>query len=131
MQASIEHDIPCSSLAVDSAIRLGSAGLLWGWCIGGYDANKLGLNGVARVPHLAQSVGRFGFQWALVAAIFSSTRCGMQRYRRTNDWVNAFVGGAAAGLAIGAGTRNWKQVAGVTGFLGIIYHHMDSNENFR
>ncbi|KAF8392583.1 hypothetical protein HHK36_022928 [Tetracentron sinense] len=44
----IEDEFPCSSLAVDSIIRVGTAGLIWGLCIGPYDAHKRGLTGIAR-----------------------------------------------------------------------------------
>ncbi|XP_069154981.1 outer envelope pore protein 16-4, chloroplastic isoform X2 [Solanum lycopersicum] len=86
MEVDIADDIPCSSIAVDSVIRMGTAGLIWGSCSGPYDANKLGLSGINRASFIAKSVGRLGFQWGLFAAIFSSTRCGFQRYRRRNDW---------------------------------------------
>uniref|UniRef100_M1C819 Protein translocase n=2 Tax=Solanum TaxID=4107 RepID=M1C819_SOLTU len=58
----------------------------------------------------------------MFAAIFSSTRCGFQRYRRRNDWVNVLTAGVVAGAAFGAGTRNWKQVAGATGLVCLLCH---------
>ncbi|XP_060178410.1 outer envelope pore protein 16-4, chloroplastic isoform X2 [Lycium barbarum] len=87
MEVDIADDVPCSSIAVDSVIRMGTAGLIWGSCTGPYDADKLGLAGIHRASFIAKSVGRFGFQWGMFAAIFSSTRCGLQRYRRRNDWL--------------------------------------------
>lgn len=122
MEVDIADDIPCSSIAVDSVIRMGTAGLIWGSCSGPYDANKLGLSGINRASFIAKSVGRLGFQWGLFAAIFSSTRCGFQRYRRRNDWVNVLTAGVVAGAAFGAGTRNWKQVAGATGLVCLLCH---------
>uniref|UniRef100_M1C818 Protein translocase n=1 Tax=Solanum tuberosum TaxID=4113 RepID=M1C818_SOLTU len=123
MEVDIADDVPCSSIAVDSVIRMGTviyssyssslyeiqlflnllllqAGLIWGSCSGPYDASKLGM----------------------FAAIFSSTRCGFQRYRRRNDWVNVLTAGVVAGAAFGAGTRNWKQVAGATGLVCLLCH---------
>ncbi|XP_055832065.1 outer envelope pore protein 16-4, chloroplastic isoform X2 [Solanum dulcamara] len=100
MEVDIADNVPCSSIAVDSVIRMGTAGLIWGSCSGPYDANKLGM----------------------FAAIFSSTRCGLQRYRRRNDWVNVLTAGVVAGAAFGAGTRNWKQVAGATGLVCLLCH---------
>ncbi|XP_059659559.1 outer envelope pore protein 16-4, chloroplastic [Cornus florida] len=108
---------PCSSLAVDSVLRVGTAGIIWGLCSGPYDANKIGLTGIARASFVAKSVGKFGFQCGLFAGIFSFTRCGIQSYRKKNDWVNALIAGAVAGAAAGAGTRSWKQVAGMAGLV--------------
>nr|GEX64879.1 outer envelope pore protein 16-4, chloroplastic [Tanacetum cinerariifolium] len=71
-----------------------------------------GLTGIDRASFVAKTVGKYGFQCGLFAGIFSFTRCGIGRYRKKNDWVNALVAGGVAGAAIGAGTRNWKQVAG-------------------
>ncbi|KAL3531471.1 hypothetical protein ACH5RR_010793 [Cinchona calisaya] len=122
--------VPCSSMAVDAVLRIGTAGLIWGCCTGSHEATKLGLYGTARASFLAKSVGRFGIQWGLFAAIFSFTRCGIQRYRRQTDWANALVGGAVAGAAIGAGTRNWKQVAGVSGLVCALYHAADDAKSF-
>ncbi|XP_022001958.1 outer envelope pore protein 16-4, chloroplastic isoform X2 [Helianthus annuus] len=89
------HDVPCSSIAVESIISVGTGGLIWGLCSGSYDAKQKGL----------------------FAGIFSFTRCGIRRYRKKSDWVNALVAGGVAGAAIGAGTRNWRQVAVMTAFL--------------
>lgn len=122
-------NVPCSSLAVDAVLRIGTAGAIWGSCNGSYEANKLGLSGIARASFLAKSIGRFGFQWGLFAAIFSFTSCGIQRYRRQDDWVNPLIGGAVGGAAIGAGTRNWKQVAGVTGLVCALYHAADDTKS--
>ncbi|CAK9175329.1 unnamed protein product [Ilex paraguariensis] len=117
MEGQFIDDTPCSSIAIESILRGGTAGLLWGLCAGPYEANKSGLTGFARASFVAKSVGQFGFQCGLFAGIFSITRCGLQRYRRKNDWlqVNALVAGAVAGAAVGVGTRNWKQAAGMAG----------------
>ncbi|KAL7003183.1 hypothetical protein U1Q18_004341 [Sarracenia purpurea var. burkii] len=115
MEGEIGGNVPCSSLAVDSIIRIGMAGVIWGFCVGPHDANKLGLRGIARGSFAAKSAGKFGFQCALFAGVFSVTRCGIQRYRNRNDWMNALIAGAVAGAAVGAGTRSWKQVAGMAG----------------
>ncbi|KAA8543091.1 hypothetical protein F0562_021414 [Nyssa sinensis] len=117
MEGKIAGDVPCSSLAVDSILRVGTAGLIWGLCTGPYDANKIGLTGIGRASFVAKSVGKFGFQCGLFGGIFSFTRCGIQRYRKQNDWVNALIAGAVAGAAVGAGTRSWKQVAGMAGLV--------------
>ncbi|OIT02909.1 PREDICTED: outer envelope pore protein 16-4, chloroplastic-like [Nicotiana attenuata] len=63
MEVDIPADVPCSSTAVNSIIRMGTAGLIWGSCSGPYEANKLGLAGINRASFIAKSVGRFGFQW--------------------------------------------------------------------
>lgn len=59
----------------------------------------------------------FYYCTGLVAGVFSSTRCGIQRYRKQNDWVNALIAGAVTGAAIAAGTRRWTQVIGVAGIV--------------
>nr|XP_023894642.1 outer envelope pore protein 16-4, chloroplastic-like [Quercus suber] len=88
MEDEINGAVPCSSLAVDSILRVGTAGAIWGLCMGPYDARKQGLSGVARASFVAKAVGKFGFQYGLVAGIYMITRCGIQRYRRQNDWVS-------------------------------------------
>ncbi|KAF3629988.1 putative universal stress protein YxiE-like [Capsicum annuum] len=99
MAVDIAGEVPCSSIAVDSVIRMSTA----------------------------KSVARFGVQWGMFAAIFSSTQCGLQRYRRRNDWVNVLTAGVVAGAAFGAGTRNWKQVAGATGLVCLLCHVADDS----
>ncbi|KAI7990534.1 hypothetical protein LOK49_LG12G01104 [Camellia lanceoleosa] len=113
-------EVPCSSLAVDSILRIGTAGVIWGLCIGPYDAHKLGLTGITRASFVAKSAGKFGFQCGLFAGMFSITRCGVQRYRKKNDWVNALIAGAVAGAAVSAGSRSWKQVAGMAGLISAV-----------
>ncbi|GKC06199.1 outer envelope pore protein 16-4, chloroplastic [Tanacetum coccineum] len=117
MDAQWYNDVPCSSIAVESIISVGTGGLIWGSCAGNYDAKHKGLTGIDRASFVAKTVGKYGFQCGLFAGIFSFTRCGVSRYRKKNDWVNALVAGGVAGAAIGAGTRNWKQVAVMTAFL--------------
>ncbi|KAJ7972969.1 outer envelope pore protein 16-4, chloroplastic [Quillaja saponaria] len=117
MEEDLDGVVPCSSLAVDSIIRVGTAGAIWGLCMGPYDARKQGLTGIARASFVANSVGKFGFQCGLVAGIFTSTRCGIRKYRRQNDWVNGLIAGAVAGASIAARTRSWKQVIGMAGVV--------------
>ncbi|GAB4841130.1 hypothetical protein Ancab_021874 [Ancistrocladus abbreviatus] len=116
----IETDIPCSSLAVDSVIRVGTAGAIWGLCSGPYDATKLGLTGLARASSVAKSVGKFGVQCGFYAGVFSSARCVVQRLRGRNDWVNASIAGAVAGAAVAVRTRSWKQVIGMAALLSTV-----------
>uniref|UniRef100_A0A7N0UGZ0 Uncharacterized protein n=1 Tax=Kalanchoe fedtschenkoi TaxID=63787 RepID=A0A7N0UGZ0_KALFE len=85
------HDVPCSSISVESSIRVGTAGAIWGLCSGPYDATKLGLSGVARATFMVKAVGRIGLQCGLLAGLFSMTRCSVQRYRRRDDWVSYFM----------------------------------------
>ncbi|KAM7527055.1 hypothetical protein LguiB_030465 [Lonicera macranthoides] len=189
----MDEDVPCSSIAVESIIRIGTAGLIWGACAAPYDANRKGLIGLARASFVSYGFcPSVIFYWlfqknglveslismpknccndsfvsvrlsaymqqnppgqtvltlvyvlnasmksllifnvfylfvlhafylsislGLFAGIFSYTRCGLQRYRRQNDWMNALVAGAVAGAVIGAGSRNWKQVAGMAGII--------------
>ncbi|XP_020237831.1 outer envelope pore protein 16-4, chloroplastic [Cajanus cajan] len=110
---------PCSSLAVEAIIRVGAAGAIWGLCAGPYDARKQGLTGVAKASFVANSVGSFGFRCGFVAGVFSITRCGVQKYRGRNDWVNGLIGGAVAGGAAAAGTRSLAQVVGMAGLVSV------------
>ncbi|XP_020409338.1 outer envelope pore protein 16-4, chloroplastic isoform X3 [Prunus persica] len=98
--------VPCSSVAVDSILRIGTAGAIWGLCSAPHEARKQGL----------------------VAGICTATHCGLQRYRGKSDWVsealvylernpclgsqfvNGLIAGAVAGGAIAAMTRSWTQV---------------------
>ncbi|XP_068311529.1 outer envelope pore protein 16-4, chloroplastic-like isoform X1 [Pyrus communis] len=102
--------VPCSSVAVDSILRIGTAGAIWGLCSGPHDARKQGLTGAAQAAFVARSAGACGVQYGLVAGICTVTHCGLQRYRGKSDWVNGLVAGAVAGGAIAAMTRSWTQV---------------------
>ncbi|KAM1534433.1 hypothetical protein PS1_008208 [Malus domestica] len=102
--------VPCSSVTVDSILRIGTAGVIWGLCAGPHDARKQGLAGAAQLAFVARSAGTFGVQYGLVAGICTLTHCGLQRYRGKSDWVNGVVAGAVAGGAIAAMTRSWTQV---------------------
>ncbi|KAL1197855.1 Outer envelope pore protein 16-4 [Cardamine amara subsp. amara] len=117
MEEELLSAVPCSSLAVESAIRVATAGGLYGFCTGPRDARKIGLSGVSQASYVAKSVGRFGLQCGLVSGVFTLTHCGLQRYRGKNDWVNALVGGAVAGAAVAIGTRNWTHVVATAGLV--------------
>ncbi|KAK9281740.1 hypothetical protein L1049_004644 [Liquidambar formosana] len=95
MDGEFYGDVPCSSLAVDSILRVGTAGAIWGLCAGPHDARNKGI----------------------LAGVFSVTQCGIQRYRRKKDWVDALIAGAVTGSVIAARTRNWKQVIGMAGLV--------------
>ncbi|KAL8138625.1 hypothetical protein V2J09_004626 [Rumex salicifolius] len=71
----IESDTPCSSLAVEQILRLGTAGALWGLCSAPYDATKLGLTGFARTSSVARSMATFGIQCGFSAGVFSIVCC--------------------------------------------------------
>ncbi|XP_020549827.1 outer envelope pore protein 16-4, chloroplastic isoform X4 [Sesamum indicum] len=107
MEEDFSVSTPCSSIAVDSVLRMSSAGVIWGACFGPFDARRLGI----------------------FAAIFSFTHCGMQRYRRKKDWVNTLAAGVLAGAAFGAGTRNWKQVAGITGLFCTLFQFAQDSKS--
>ncbi|KAI5565185.1 hypothetical protein BDE02_14G107800 [Populus trichocarpa] len=97
MEEELIGAVPCSSLAVDSVLRVGTAGAIWGSCIGPYDARKRGLTGVAQASFVAKTIGKFGFQCGLVAGVFTATCCGIQRYRRQNDWGQLLLLGQEVG----------------------------------
>ncbi|XP_065629999.1 outer envelope pore protein 16-4, chloroplastic isoform X1 [Quercus suber] len=101
MEDEINGAVPCSSLAVDSILRVGTAGAIWGLCMGPYDARKQGLSGVTRASFVAKAVGKFGFQYGLVAGIYMITRCGIQRYRRQNDWAKVAIVPGLVSLIVG------------------------------
>ncbi|CAH9117445.1 unnamed protein product [Cuscuta epithymum] len=131
MEADVAGDFPCSSIAVDSVLRIetlsSQGGLIWGGLTGSRDAGKQGLSTLARLPFIAKSIGHCGFQWGLFAAIFSFTHCGLQRYRRRADLINVVSAGIVAGTVL-CGPRQWKQVAGVTGLVCLLHRaNEDSN----
>ncbi|XP_010519337.1 PREDICTED: outer envelope pore protein 16-4, chloroplastic isoform X1 [Tarenaya hassleriana] len=109
--------VPCSSLAVESAIRVATAGGIFGFCAGPREGRRIGLTGVPQASYVAKYVGRFGFQCGLVGGVFTMTHCGLQRYRGRNDWVNALIAGAVAGGAVAVRTRNLTQVVGTAGLV--------------
>ncbi|KAL0389642.1 UNVERIFIED_CONTAM: Outer envelope pore protein 16-4, chloroplastic [Sesamum calycinum] len=87
------------------------------------------LSGSARASYIAKTVGHCGFSCGIFAAIFTFTHCGMQRYRQKKDWVNTLAAGALAGAAFGAGTRNWKQVAGITGLFCTLFQFAQDSKS--
>ncbi|KAI5399145.1 hypothetical protein KIW84_064505 [Lathyrus oleraceus] len=93
MEEDLDDVVPCTSLAVESILRVGTAGAIWGLCTGPYDARTQGLKGIARAYFVANSVRVFGTQCGLVAGVFSITHCGVKKYRRRNDWAIEFVSG--------------------------------------
>ncbi|WJX13680.1 hypothetical protein P8452_04048 [Trifolium repens] len=119
MEEHLDDVVPCSSLAVESILRVGTAGAIWGLCTGPYDARIQGLKGIPKAYFVANSVRVFGTQCGLVAGVFSITRCGVKKYRRRNDWVNGLIGGAVAGAAVAARTRSWPQVIGMAGLVSV------------
>ncbi|KAK0582134.1 hypothetical protein LWI29_021877 [Acer saccharum] len=117
MEEEVKDIVPCTSLVVDSLLRVGTAGAIWGLCAGPHQARKRGLTGIAQASHVAKAVTKYSFQCGLVAGIFTSTHCGLQRYRRRNDGINALIAGAVAGAAVAAGTRNRTQVIWTAGLV--------------
>ncbi|XP_057535922.1 outer envelope pore protein 16-4, chloroplastic [Amaranthus tricolor] len=120
MDADIEGDTPCSSMAVESIVHVGTAGALWGLCTGPYDATKSGLNGFARASFVAKSIGKTGAQCGLFAGMFTMTRCVIQNYRGRSDVFNAAAAGAVVGALIASGTQSRKQVVGMAALLSIL-----------
>ncbi|KAF5732651.1 outer envelope pore protein 16-4 chloroplastic-like isoform X1 [Tripterygium wilfordii] len=117
MEKDLIDVVPCTSIAVDSVIRLGTAGALWGACRGPYEARKRDLIGIARASYVGKSIGKYGFQCGYVAGILNITQCGLKRYRRKNDWVNALIAGAVAGAAVAAGTRSGTKMISMAGLV--------------
>ncbi|XP_048609808.1 outer envelope pore protein 16-4, chloroplastic isoform X1 [Brassica napus] len=147
MEDELLAGVPCSSRAVESVIRVSTAGGLYGFCAGPRNARKLGimkiylflfiylrflknlhladelklpgLSGVSQASYVAKSIGKIGFQCGIVSGIFTLTNCGLQRYRGKSDWVNALVGGAVAGAAVALRTRNCSHVVTTAGLVSI------------
>ncbi|KNA16315.1 hypothetical protein SOVF_090220 [Spinacia oleracea] len=120
METKIEEDTPCSSFVVESIVRVGTAGALWGLCSGPSEATKLGLAGFARASFLAKSIGVNSVQCGIFSGIFTVARCGIQTYRGRADAVNAAGAGAIVGAAIAVGTRSKKEIAGMAALLSIL-----------
>ncbi|VVB06665.1 unnamed protein product [Arabis nemorensis] len=119
MEEELISAVPCSSLTIESVIRVATAGGLYGFCAGPRDARRIGLTGVSQASHVAKSIGKFGFQCGLVSGVFTMTHCAVQRYRGKNDWVNAMVGGAVAGAAVAIRTRKWTHVIATAGLVSV------------
>ncbi|KAI3975413.1 hypothetical protein MKX01_037931 [Papaver californicum] len=113
----IKDDVPCSSIAVDSVVRFGAGGAIWGLCIGLYDSRKNGLTGVSRASYVVKSVGKMGLTCGFFAGIYTSTRCGVERYRRKKDMLNASIAGALSGAVIAIKTRSLTQVVGMAALV--------------
>ncbi|CAL1398605.1 unnamed protein product [Linum trigynum] len=125
MEEELMKVAPCSSLAVDSVLRVGTAGLIWGSCIAPYDARKQGLTAAARASYVAKTIGGHGLICGLVGGCFSGTRCALQRYRQKNDWVNTLVAGAAAGAVAAARTRSLPTVVMSAGGVSVVAAMVD------
>ncbi|XP_078445455.1 mitochondrial import inner membrane translocase subunit Tim17/Tim22/Tim23 family protein isoform X2 [Wolffia australiana] len=93
-----EEDTPCASLAVESVIRLGGAGLSWGFFYGPYEADRKGI----------------------AAGTFSATSCRAQRYRMKKDRINSSIAGAVTGAALALRTRSLKQIVGTASAISAL-----------
>ncbi|XP_026445126.1 outer envelope pore protein 16-4, chloroplastic-like isoform X1 [Papaver somniferum] len=111
-QRDIRDDVPCSSITAESVVRFGTGGAIWGLCIGLYDSRKNGLTGFSRASYVVKSVGKLGLQCGVFAGIYTGTQCGVERYRRKKDMLNASIAGAVSGAAVAIRTRSWTQVVG-------------------
>uniref|UniRef100_A0A6N2M8Y2 Uncharacterized protein n=1 Tax=Salix viminalis TaxID=40686 RepID=A0A6N2M8Y2_SALVM len=85
---------------------------------------------VKEASFVAKTIGKFGFRCGLVAGVFTATCCGIQRYRRQNDWVNPLIAGAVAGATVAAGTRSWTQVVGMAGLVSAFSVAADYSKTF-
>ncbi|KAK7269297.1 hypothetical protein RIF29_22020 [Crotalaria pallida] len=101
---SFDHLVPCSSAAAESAIRIASAGAIWGLCMGPYEADRNGLKGMAKASHTARLSIKSGTNCGFVAVLFTGARCGLRRYRGQDDWVNGFIAAGVTGAVVAART---------------------------
>ncbi|KAJ6319859.1 hypothetical protein OIU78_015292 [Salix suchowensis] len=108
MEEELIGAVPCSSLAVDSILRVGTV-----------------------FPKLIYfDLALLSYSSGLVAGVFTATCCGIQRYRRQNDWVNPLIAGAVAGATVAAGTRSWTQVVGMAGLVSAFSVAADYSKTF-
>ncbi|XP_019427765.1 PREDICTED: outer envelope pore protein 16-4, chloroplastic-like [Lupinus angustifolius] len=117
--------VPCSSLAVESSIRVATAGAIWGCCLGPYQANQRGLKGMDKALFVANATGKFGLKCGFIAGVFSVTRCGLRRHRGRQDWVNGFIAGGITGAAVAVASRNRSQVIGMATIVSVFCGAVD------
>nr|XP_028945099.1 outer envelope pore protein 16-4, chloroplastic isoform X3 [Malus domestica] len=97
--------VPCSSVTVDSILRIGTAGAIWGLCAGPHDARKQG-----EVGWNVWSSVCTGLKDLLLEFVLLLTAGFNDIGERAIGLVNGVVAGAVAGGAIAAMTRSWTQV---------------------
>ncbi|KAL1331669.1 hypothetical protein AAHE18_12G202900 [Arachis hypogaea] len=96
MEDDIYGVVPCSSLAVESILRVGTAGAIWGMCIGPYDANQQSLSGINKASYVvngliagavagaAVSVGTRSYTQAIGMASLVSAICAAADHARSS-----------------------------------------------
>ncbi|CAA7398403.1 unnamed protein product [Spirodela intermedia] len=115
-----EENIPCASLAVESVIRLGGAGLAWGLFYGSYEADSKGLTGKSRAILVVKLVSKCGLLCGFSAGTFSATHCRVQQYRMKKDRLNSSIAGAITGAALALRTRSLKQILGAASVVSAL-----------
>ncbi|XP_078445454.1 mitochondrial import inner membrane translocase subunit Tim17/Tim22/Tim23 family protein isoform X1 [Wolffia australiana] len=115
-----EEDTPCASLAVESVIRLGGAGLSWGFFYGPYEADRKGIIGKSRASLVAKTICKCGLLCGIAAGTFSATSCRAQRYRMKKDRINSSIAGAVTGAALALRTRSLKQIVGTASAISAL-----------
>ncbi|GKU86856.1 hypothetical protein SLEP1_g1330 [Rubroshorea leprosula] len=98
----MEEVVPCPSLAVTSALRIGTVGAIWGLGESSVIAHKKGLNGITKASLLATSAAKCSFQCGVVAGVFQMTYCWIERHLGQKDWKNSVIAGAGGAAAAGA-----------------------------
>ncbi|XP_013717548.1 outer envelope pore protein 16-4, chloroplastic isoform X4 [Brassica napus] len=118
MEDELLAGVPCSSRAVESVIRVSTAGGLYGFCAGPRNARKLGLSGVSQASYVAKSIGKIGFQCdaGYCRRVYKKNRAVVSG---SYFQVNALVGGAVAGAAVALRTRNCSHVVTTAGLVSI------------
>ncbi|KAF3787418.1 Outer envelope pore protein 16-4 [Nymphaea thermarum] len=96
MDEELRDGIPCSSLAVDSFLRLGAAGSAWGMFFGPYEAQKRGLTGLARTAVVVNASVAGAITGALLAA-------------KTKSWMQIFST-AAVVSGMSAAADHWQKI---------------------
>ncbi|KAF9606492.1 hypothetical protein IFM89_025767 [Coptis chinensis] len=114
------YEVPCISIAADSTLRIAAAGTIWGLTSGPYNARKLGLTGLSKASYVVKSAGSSGLQCGIFAGIYSTTHCGIQKYRGKKDMLNASISGAVTGAVFAARSRSWIKVFGMAALVASI-----------
>mmetsp|Transcript_42902 Transcript_42902/g.97040 ORF Transcript_42902/g.97040 Transcript_42902/m.97040 type:complete len:134 (-) Transcript_42902:189-590(-) len=120
----MELKTPCSSSAVDGALRGAFIGLCWGLVI---DTNSATVeSGVIQKATarssigVASSVGRAALGFSAFLGIYNLVSCNFETIRGRKDPFNNFMGGAAAGALFGLSSKNPRTIAATAIGTGVM-----------
>ncbi|XP_020549826.1 uncharacterized protein LOC105163121 isoform X3 [Sesamum indicum] len=113
MEEDFSVSTPCSSIAVDSVLRMSSV--------------YLAVPVHRTLPRQLASAA-FHVEYLLQYFLLLTVECKGIGGRKTG-LVNTLAAGVLAGAAFGAGTRNWKQVAGITGLFCTLFQFAQDSKS--